>query len=78
MDGWACYSTPSPGQPECGGQDDRGPGGKEWPPRNVVGACAATGAVVVWQCQLELAPVGRFDLAPVALGGRVFRAWASR
>jgi hypothetical protein len=31
-----------------------------------------------WQCQLELAPVGRFDLAPVALGGRVFRAWASR
>lgn len=32
----------------------------------------------VWQCQLDLAPVGRLDLAPVALGGRVFRAWESR
>ncbi|WP_131820891.1 site-specific integrase [Mycobacterium intracellulare] len=31
-----------------------------------------------WQCQLELAPPGRLDLAPVGLGGRVFRAWASR
>jgi crotonobetainyl-CoA:carnitine CoA-transferase CaiB-like acyl-CoA transferase len=32
----------------------------------------------IWQCQLDLAPLGRLDLAPVALGGWAFRAWESR
>ncbi len=33
---------------------------------------------ISWQCQLDLAPLGRLVLAPVALVGLAFRAWESR